>query len=167
MSMYKRLSLLLATILVFGFVTMPAFAATDDPFTPQNEAAPTDSNTTPTPSPSDVASGYSSSCKTSFIGIPTWYKYLKLNADCSVVNNGLSGTVVLLVIMVLIEILLVLGGIVAAGFIIFGSFKFVLSQGEPQKIAGARTTILNAVIGLVVALIGGQLVSFIARTLST
>ncbi len=119
-------------------------------------------------SPVAFAAG-GSGCTKSFFAIPTWYKYLPLSAapECNIVTGDLGGKVFILVLMAVIEILLTLAGFIAVGYIIFGSFKFILSQGDPQKVVGARTTILNAVIGLIIAIIGSQIVSFIAGKLAT
>lgn len=114
-----------------------------------------------------AASG-AAACSRSFLGFPTWFKYLPMTPppDCTIITNNLGGQAALLVLMALIEILLVLAGIAALGFIIFGSYKFILSQGDPQKVAGARTTIANAVVGLIIAIIASRVVSFIAGRLS-
>lgn len=54
---------------------------------------------------------------------------------------------------------------VAVGFIIFGGFQYMLSQGEPERTKGARSTILNALIGLAISLSAVAIVNLIGRNL--
>jgi len=53
----------------------------------------------------------------------------------------------------------VLGGL-ALLFVVYGGFKFVASEGEPEKIAKARQTILYAIIGLLIAISAEVIVEF-------
>ena len=41
-----------------------------------------------------------------------------------------------------------LAGLVAVGFILYGGFKYMSSRDDPRAVAGARTTLINATIGL-------------------
>ena len=61
--------------------------------------------------------------------------------------------------------------IYAVGFaslvmITVGGFKYVVSRGDPQATAGARNTIIYAVIGLVVALVAQGILTFVVSTVS-
>lgn len=99
--------------------------------------------------------------------IPTWYQYLDSKIDstgrCSPQFRfpDDSGAVLL----ALVDIMLRVGAIIAVGYVIYGGFQYLISQGEPDKITSARKTIQNALIGLVIAslatvivtLVGGQL----------
>ena len=98
--------------------------------------------------------------------VPTWYKYVPLNADCTVNKNHPSikdneGRLIILILLGVFDIVLFIAGFVAVIFVVYGGFKFLTSTGEPQKIAAARTTIFNALIGLAVALIASRAVAFI------
>ena len=53
-------------------------------------------------------------------------------------------------------------GIVAVGFIVYGGFMYVLSNGEPSKVKKAKDTLLYAVIGLAVVLFAFAITKFIA-----
>jgi hypothetical protein len=53
-------------------------------------------------------------------------------------------------------------GIVAVGFIVYGGFMYVLSNGEPGNVKKAKDTLLYAVIGLVVVLFAFAITKFIA-----
>ncbi len=108
--------------------------------------------------------------KTSFLKLPTWYKYL----DSEIVAGKCTPKIDLLqhpgqvglIVMALIEILLVISGIVAVGFVIYGGFAFILSQGEPDRTAAARNTIINALIGLVIATMATVIVTFVFNNIA-
>ena len=103
------------------------------------------------------------------LSLPTWYQYLptqKVNGECEIKTDGLGGKVVILILMGIFDILLYVAGLVAVVMIIWGGFKLLTSDGEPQKIAAARTTIFNALVGLIIAVIASQIVGFIAGGLT-
>ena len=104
------------------------------------------------------------------LGFPTWYKYLnptfddaikECRLDFDLKNPGDFGKVVLAIT----EILLRVGGIAAVGFVLYGGFSFIVSQGDPQKSVAARRTILNALIGIVIAGIAVFIVQIVATNL--
>ena len=97
-----------------------------------------------------------------FLGLPTWYKYLNPEFDgdkCEL--NAKFPEDLGKIGLALVEILLRVGGMVAVAFVIYGGFKYLTSQGEPDNTKNARQTILNAVIGLVIAILATAIVSFI------
>lgn len=96
--------------------------------------------------------------------LPTWYKYLDTNSKCEIQNFEFPGHLPGILLAV-VEILLRIGTIAAVGFVIYGGFMYMTSQGEPDKAANARHTIINAVIGLVIALLATGIVSFIGGRL--
>lgn len=117
--------------------------------------APTDSclnpdgtiNTSLCPPASDVCGKANS-----FLGIPTWYKYLAFNGDCDVVvSTDVTGlydvNVAWLIGGAVFEALLRIAGLVSVAFVIVGGFKYVTSDGAPDKATEARKTIINALIG--------------------
>lgn len=109
-------------------------------------------------------------CSNSFLGFPTWYQYLNVTKDasgsCSVDTASTQGSTAVLLLMGIFDILLYLAGMLAVVFIIYGGFKLLTSTGEPGKITAARTTIFNALIGLVIAFVASQIVGFIAGKLT-
>lgn len=56
---------------------------------------------------------------------------------------------------------LLLVGVVALGFIVYGGFRYILSRGDEKDVASAKQTITYAVIGIVVIGISYMIVSFI------
>lgn len=113
-----------------------------------------------------------SSNSSGFLGFPTWYKYLTPtfeNDECKLSLPKLPGTdktdaglAVGLILAAVIEILLRISVLVAIGFVVAGGIKFISAQGEPEKLAKARHTVVNALIGLAIAIASTGLVSFVA-----
>lgn len=99
-----------------------------------------------------------------FLGIfPTWYKYLEFTEGCRVkIDLFSSPEDIFLIGLAFIDILLRLGGLVALGYIIYGGFKFITSQGEPEGIKDAKTTITNAIIGVVIVTLASGIVVYVA-----
>jgi len=109
-------------------------------------------------------------CNTSiggFLGLPTWYKYLNpqfIDGECNIsfqFPNDIGK-----VLLAVFEILLRIGGLVAVVFIIYGGFQYLLSQGEPDRVKGARSTIINALIGLAIAISATAIVNLVARNIT-
>lgn len=93
-----------------------------------------------------------------FFGLPTWYQYVCGRAF--VFPNDLA-----LVALAVVEILLRIVGIIAIAYVVFGSIKYVTSQGEPDKVSEAKGTIINALVGMVIAALAVGMVSFIGNRL--
>lgn len=96
-----------------------------------------------------------------FLTFPTWYKGLPQDpTSCAVKIAALND--IWVIVLNLVEILLQVSGYVAAGFIIWGGFKYMKSQGNPQNIASAKSTIMDASIGLGIALSSVAIVRYVA-----
>lgn len=99
-----------------------------------------------------------------FLKLPTWYKYLKpefIDGKCEL--NASFPDDLGKIGLALVEILLRLGGLVAVAFVIYGGFKYITSQGEPENTKNARHTIINSVIGLMITIVATVSVSFIGK----
>jgi len=111
--------------------------------------------------------------KQSVYGIPTWYKYLEGAHDpanprtCRLMMDFSTDAANSLVSIgfAVVEIMLLVAGIVAVAYIVVGGFKYVLSGGNPDQTKQAKDAVLNAVIGLVIAILATTLVRFIASRL--
>jgi len=110
---------------------------------------------------------FAASCKGGgFLGFPPWYEYLP-----SINSNGLCSpqiqklTDVWLIVAAIIEILLRVAALVAVGFVIYGGFSYMTSQGDPSQTAKAKGTIINALVGLVIAVMAAAVISFIAGSI--
>lgn len=111
---------------------------------------------------------FAASCQNKGIPIlPTWYKYLDgtAGADGGCDLDFTFPDDIPAIALAIVEILLRVGALVAVAFVIYGGFLYLISQGEPDRAAAARKTIVNAVIGLVIALLATGIVSFIGGRL--
>ncbi len=122
--------------------------------------------------PMHVSAAEGKYCQSSyggFFGLPTWYKYLNHISsadDCDVKFNFTEPADYVKVGLAIFEIVMRVAGLAALGFVMYGSFQLLTSQGEPDKYAGARTTLINALIGLAIALSAVAVVNLIgARVL--
>jgi hypothetical protein len=135
----------------------------------------------PTPSAGVFASATCDYNKT-FFGLPVWYEYLKAyertdapdgcsfdfnrnDKTKSTTNDVASASALVLVGLAIVDILLRVIGIVAVAFIMVGGFRYVIGQGEPDQIKSAQNTVINALIGLVIALISSGAVAFVGTRL--
>jgi hypothetical protein len=97
-----------------------------------------------------------------FLGIEGWYKYIPKTDEATCKLNFEANNIgtVWLIILGLIDILLRIGIIAAVIFFIIGAFKMVASQGSPEGVNSARSTMTNALIGLVLLIVSTWLISF-------
>lgn len=103
-----------------------------------------------------------------FFGFPNWYEYLKNGPAAAGEKCGIDFTFpndIPLVGLAVIEILLRIIAMVTIAFVIWGSIQYVVSQGEPDATARAKGTILNALIGMVVASLAIAIVKFFGNRL--
>jgi hypothetical protein len=118
-----------------------------------------------------AASGASACQKETFFGLIPWYQYLELDPQtCEVKDFGLlpsngQKSDVPLVLLAVVDDLLRIAGIVAVVYIIYAGIQFIMSRGNPDEAAKARGALINAVVGLAIALIAVALVSFAGRSL--
>jgi hypothetical protein len=108
----------------------------------------------------------SDSCSSGFLSFPSWYRGLT-NSDCTLESPGDGKGQVSLsdyiwhIALNIIDIGLQAVGYITAFFILYGGFLFLTSSGEAANIAKAKTTILNAVIGLVISIVSIAIVNLI------
>lgn len=81
------------------------------------------------------------------------------------VGGKFSGVGLLLIALSIIDILLRVAALAAVVFVIIGGIKYTTSQGSPDGTKSALNTILNALIGLVIAMAATALVMFIGNTI--
>lgn len=60
-----------------------------------------------------------------------------------------------------VSTLIVIAGIASVIMIVIGGLRYILSQGNEKSIEGAKSTILYAVIGLIVAVLAYAIVNFV------
>jgi hypothetical protein len=125
-----------------------------------------------------------SGCENDFFGLRTWYHYLpsqdfkvtfKVNGvahteACAfnsnfnfLSSNGASDLP--LILLAIVDDLLRIAGIVAVGFVLYGAIQYIASQGSPEATAKAQGTIINALIGMAIAVVSIAFVSFLGNKL--
>ncbi len=72
-----------------------------------------------------------------------------------------AGTGLLGVVGTAITLAFGVAGLVAVIYLIMGGFNYVTAGGDPEAVEGAKTTIVNAIIGLVIILVSYLIVQFI------
>ena len=121
-----------------------------------------------------------SGCENQFLGLWPWYHYLPskdfgvtightyekcaINSNFTFLSNSGSGDIPLILLAV-IDDLLRIAGIVAIGFVVYGAFQYIASQGNPEGTARAQSTVINALLGLAVAIAAIAFVTFLGDRL--
>lgn len=67
------------------------------------------------------------------------------------------------IILKVVKIILIAAGVLAILMIMLGGWAYITSQGDPQKLKGAKDTILYAIIGLVVAIMARAILSVVLK----
>jgi hypothetical protein len=115
---------------------------------------------------------FAASCKPTFFGLVPWYQYLTLDGSCGITNfqilpTGSMPSSIPLILLAIVDDLLRIAGLAAVGYIIYAGFQYITSQGNPEQAARAQSTIINALIGLAIALLAVGLVSYIGNQLGS
>lgn len=61
----------------------------------------------------------------------------------------------------IISIVIAVVAVISVLFITIGGLRYILSQGDPQAVSKAKSTIVYALIGLVVAILAQIIVAFV------
>jgi hypothetical protein len=110
-----------------------------------------------------------------FLGFPTWYKYLSgqqiPTGDATGAATVCSPRIaqlndVWLIVAAVIEMMLRIAAIAAVLYVLYGGVQYIMSEGDPGKTAKARGTLINALVGLVIAIGAATIVSFLAGSFS-
>lgn len=108
-----------------------------------------------------------------FLTMPAWYRGLTdgvktdkqmLTADCNIVSPDPNdpGKFIWTIVLNVIEMMLHLVAYLTVGFLIFGGFKYMTSAGSADGMSKAKTTIANAIIGLVLSIVSIAIVNLVA-----
>jgi FtsH-binding integral membrane protein len=110
---------------------------------------------------------FAKNCSHGFFGLVPWYHYLNLDSQCNITNFNIfpPKSDVPLVLLAIIDDLLRIAGILAVGFVIFGAIKYIASQGNPEDVGRAQSTIINALVGLAIATVAIAFVSFLGNSI--
>lgn len=100
----------------------------------------------------------------SFFSFPTWYKYLPCEGDNSTIASFQLNHIWLILAAVL-EMLLLLAGMMAVAYFIYGGFVLMTSQGSPERVSAGRSVMISATVGLVIVVMSAGIVQLIASAL--
>lgn len=127
---------------------------------------------------SPLTQTFAAACgKPTFLGLIPWYQYLtvtkdQVTNDCRITNFDQTTQVLgghspfLLIGLAIVDDLIRIAALVAVGFVIYGGIQYVTSQGSPDATTKARETIINALVGLVLAILAASIVAFIGSKLA-
>ena len=82
------------------------------------------------------------------------------NGGCAISISDLKDINILLINA--IHIALAIAGLVAVAFVVYGGIKYVMSEGDSAKVANAKSTLVNALVGAVIASLAYVVVGFIS-----
>lgn len=103
--------------------------------------------------------------KGKILTLKPWYSGLT-NNDCSLKTPGQDtnsqANYIWKIALNIVDDLLQLIGYTTVGYIMYGGFLMMTSNGAPDKAARGRKTIMSAAIGLVIALASVALVNFVS-----
>lgn len=117
--------------------------------------------------PTAMAAG--SGCNAHFLTFPTWYRGL-VDGRCELKQPGKNGApnlqgYIIQIVLNVLEIALQLVAYVSVGFIMYGGVLYLTQSSDSSKIASARKTIQNAVIGLVISFLSVAVVNLITNNI--
>jgi hypothetical protein len=110
-------------------------------------------------------------CSSSFLGFPSWFNGLpRKDGTCDIdfpAGNAQTNisSFVFMIVLNIIELALRVVGIAAAGYLIYGGFKYLVSAGSADRVTSGRKIITNALIGLVISFMSVAIVSLIGANI--
>lgn len=120
---------------------------------------------------SKAASAACASDGAQLFSIPAWYRGLTKEDSCEIKkisNKDDAGadsvtiqSFVWTVIGNVFDAIMRIVGVVATGYIIWAGFQYMISAGDSGKMANAKTTLTNACIGLVIAIVASGIVQLV------
>ena len=69
----------------------------------------------------------------------------------------------MLIALALLDDLIRIAALVAVGYVIYGGIQYSTSQGSPDATKKAQSTIINALIGVSMAVLAASIVAFIGN----
>jgi hypothetical protein len=118
--------------------------------------------------------------KPTLFGLESWYAYLPFSwssitghCEVSFPTDPKTNTVLvisahsgfLLIGLAILDDLIRIAAMVAVGYVIYGGIQYMTGNGSPDSVKRAQSTIINALIGLVIAILAASIVSYIGNSL--
>lgn len=105
-----------------------------------------------------------SACSSNFLGFPAWYEHLPIDNQCRVQITELNH--IWVIVLNVIDMLVRAAGLVALVYIVWSGYRYMRSQGDPSVVGEAKSTLTNAIIGLVVVILAVGIIEFVARSIT-
>lgn len=98
-----------------------------------------------------------------FLTLPHWYQYLNgiLDSYGNCIPEVHKITDIWLILLAVTEMLLQLVAFITIIIVIYGGVMMLSSQGQPDRVSKARTTIINAIVGMVISISAAGLIAFL------
>ncbi len=108
----------------------------------------------------------SNPCIKTFFGIPPWYKYLKVEESNQCAPQIHNMNQLWLIGVAMQEKLARVASLAAVAFVLYGGIKYSASRGNADKVENAKSTLIDAITGLVIAITATAIIAFIGRQFS-
>lgn len=125
------------------------------------------------PASASAAIDYDEDCNSRFLTFPAWYNNLAKvdpnSGKCAIVTDLDEEDLPILVWVIVLNILSILFSLVgylAIGFLIFGSYLYILARGDTTRIARGKSTIIRSLIGLVICILASLLSNTIVNIIT-
>jgi len=70
------------------------------------------------------------------------------------------------IINIILQVAFGVAGLVAVIYLIIGGYRYITSSGNPEAVEGAKSTIINSIIGLIIILAAVLIINYIFRALN-
>lgn len=113
----------------------------------------------------------SAACTSNFLTFPAWYDGVIDQSTCDIKapdvdkNGGGLPTFIFRIVLNIIEIALQLVAYAAAGYLIYGGFKYLTSAGSADRVVAGRKIITNALVGLVISFMSVAIVNLVTANI--
>jgi hypothetical protein len=110
---------------------------------------------------------FAQACTKSFFGLPAWYKYLDPQpgvSQCAPPLDELND--IWLIGLAVIEFLIRAALYIGIAYVIYAGIKYSESRGNVDKAATAKNTLIDAITGVVIAMVAVALISFVGIRLT-
>ena len=126
-----------------------------------------------------IKEGADATCSKSILGLRPWYRGLVTrdgtkDNQCrigTIAEDGNGNTKVAPFVWVIILNLMydasLLSSLVATGFIVWGGYKYITSEGDPSKVMTGKKIITGAVIGLILTVSASMIADTIVNVLES
>lgn len=110
---------------------------------------------------------FARACTKDFFGLPAWYKYLNPKpgiSRCVPPVDELND--IWLIGLAVIEFLIRAALYIGIVYVIYAGIKYSESRGNVDKAAKAKSTLIDAITGVVIAMVAVALISFLGGRFS-